>query len=280
MHSQHTLGFNSHPAPGPRLTLHFSPCVFGSVKSPLCCVWAVKHPSEQRLPVRSDCCFNSAALGCLRFDCLSVGLPSSFPPARRGRRHFRGDRRVTGGIAKTQSSPLAAWTPLELQTESILGCLTAEVRGRLGVPFGLGLSPPPGFILSSSSSSCSACLLSCSFCLVSWFWDEDDNNGWRTEKGSHGPHWGRSHYLSRHQHDNDIFSRSVNPVKDTWKASHLVLFCCGTTLFFFFYCMHSPRELKERLLCSDCLITIRAKRESKSHYRLLMRGCCKCGTAV
>lgn len=149
----------------------------------------MKHPSEQRLPVRSDCCFNSAALGCLRFVCLSVGLPSSFPSARRGRRHFRGDRRVTGGVAKTQSSPLAALSPLELQTESILGCLTAEVRGHLGVPFGLGLSPPPGFILSSSSSSfCSACLLSSSFCLVSWFWDEDDNNGWRTEKGSHRPH--------------------------------------------------------------------------------------------
>lgn len=67
-HTLFQLSSCSWPPVNPTL---FSLCVW-VCKSPLCCVWAVKHPSEQRLPVRSDCYFNSRALGCLRFVCLSV----------------------------------------------------------------------------------------------------------------------------------------------------------------------------------------------------------------
>lgn len=91
------------------------------------------------------------------------------------------------------------------------------------------------------------------------FLGEDDNNGWRTQKGSHPPHWGRSHYLSRHQHDNDIFSHSVNPVKKLKLQRHerLPIWFYLVAVQHFFYYIHSLRELKERLLCLDCLITIR-----------------------
>lgn len=70
-------------------------------KRPLCCVWAAKHRSEEWLPVKKWLLFqleNWSACGLSV--CRSVCLPSSFPSALRGRRHFRRDRRVTGSIAK------------------------------------------------------------------------------------------------------------------------------------------------------------------------------------
>lgn len=113
----------------------FSLCVW-VCKSPLCCVWAVKHPSEQQLPVRSDCYFNSRALGCLRFVCLAVGLgvcPQASPQCMK-EEDISWRLKSDSQRCQTQSSLLAGWTPLELQTESFLGCLAAEVKGHLSVP--------------------------------------------------------------------------------------------------------------------------------------------------
>lgn len=112
----------------------FSLCVW-VCKSPLCCVWAVKHPSEQQLPVRSDCYFNSRALGCLRFVCLAVGLgvcPQASPQCTEEEdisRRLKSDSQHW----QTQSSLPAGSTPLELHTESFLACLAAEVKGHLSV---------------------------------------------------------------------------------------------------------------------------------------------------
>lgn len=70
-------------------------------KRPLCCVWAAKHRSEEWLPVKKWLLFQLENWSvCGLSVCRSVCLPSSFPSALRGRRHFRRDRRVTGSIAK------------------------------------------------------------------------------------------------------------------------------------------------------------------------------------
>lgn len=70
-------------------------------KRPLCCVWAAKHRSEEWLPVKKWLLFQLENWSvCGLSVCQSVCLPSSFPSALRGRRHFRRDRRVTGSIAK------------------------------------------------------------------------------------------------------------------------------------------------------------------------------------
>lgn len=104
MCSQHTLYFNSHPAPGLRLTPHFSPCVFGSVKAHFVV-------SEQwSIPVSNDFLWEVTAIStpehwaaCGLSVCRSGCLPSSFPSTLRGRRHFRGDRRVTASVAKPRA---------------------------------------------------------------------------------------------------------------------------------------------------------------------------------
>lgn len=70
-------------------------------KRPLCCVWAAKHRSEEWLPVKKWLLFQLENWSvCGLSVCRSACLPSSFPSALRGRRHFRRDRRVTGSIAK------------------------------------------------------------------------------------------------------------------------------------------------------------------------------------
>lgn len=100
-----TLYFSAHVAPDLHLTLRCFSCV---CRSPLCCFWAMKRRSEQWLPVKCDCYFESREarlpVVCLSV-CRSVCLPSTFPWASRGRRHFRRHRRVTASVAKACRQP-------------------------------------------------------------------------------------------------------------------------------------------------------------------------------
>lgn len=207
---------------------------------------------------------------------LSVGrsgcLPSSFPSALRGRRHFYGDRRVTASVAKPRAPRRQSTASLELQTESILGCLAAEVKGHFNFPFGTYCGRSERFVLSSlssPSSSSSACLLLSSSRLVSvplpvWC----PGFGWRWQQQLAVTEWRPSSTVKLEPLPQPppawqwYFQSKCKPGYKLKLQRHERLhiwfyFAAVQHFFFFFYYMHSLRELKEHLLCLDCLLRTR-----------------------
>lgn len=105
MYSQHTLYFNSYPAAGLRITLHFSPCVFGSVKAHFVV-------SEQRsIPVSNNFLWEVTAIStperwaaCGLSVWLSVWVSAlKLPFSAWRKKTFLGDWRVTVSVAKPRA---------------------------------------------------------------------------------------------------------------------------------------------------------------------------------
>lgn len=119
LHSAHNLfQFSCRPWPPLNPTL-FSLRVCVSRK-PLCCVWAAKHCSEQWLPGKCDCYFNSesAKAACGLSVCSVCASALKFPPSGcRGRKRFRRRRKSDSQGCQSLSAG-SAWLQFATREDS------------------------------------------------------------------------------------------------------------------------------------------------------------------
>jgi len=179
LHSRRTLfqlSYCSWPPLNPTL---FFLCVC-VCKSPLCCVWAVKHHSEQRLPVKCDCYFNSGELGCLWFVCLSVCASALKFPLQR-KKTFPQRQNSDSQCCQSHSSRSKGSTRMQ---RGIL--VLFDSMGQRALWGSSGLLPLWGSFFSSSSYLCLLDkLLRFPFWLLWGLWMKIT----ATQKMSHALHW-------------------------------------------------------------------------------------------